>query len=286
LLEISPKILPIEDEAISNAMHDCFSARGIEISVSIEGVERIEKRDGDLLLHYRQEGKDHALPVEAVIFAVGWAGNVEPLNLDAAGVRSERGYISVDQYLRTTAEHIFAAGDITGRMMLVQSGSAEGRIAAENAVLGPGHPYSHEVVPHGGFTDPEYASVGLIEAKLQESGEAYTAAVVPYAELDRAVIDGHTEGLFKLLVSNETHRILGAHAVGEQAVEVVQIAAAGMAADMWVEQLAEMELAYPTFTAILGLAARRIIHQLGVMPLAPQWRALGKHHMAERERIE
>jgi hypothetical protein len=79
---------------------------------------------------------------------------------------------------------------------------------------------------------------------------------------------------------------LGAHIVGEQALEAIQLIAAGMAAGMWVEQLAELELAYPTYTAIVGLAARRLVHDLGVMPLAPQWRALGKGHAAEWERGE
>jgi hypothetical protein len=74
--------------------------------------------------------------------------------------------------------------------------------------------------------------------------------------------------------------------VGEQALEAIQLVAAGMASDMWVEQLAELELAYPTFTAILGLAARQIVRELGVMPLALQWRALGKAHAAEWERSE
>jgi hypothetical protein len=74
--------------------------------------------------------------------------------------------------------------------------------------------------------------------------------------------------------------------VGEQALEIVQLAAAGMAADMWVEQLAEMELAYPTFTAVVGLAARRIVNQLGVVPLAPEWRALARPPAAEWERRE
>jgi hypothetical protein len=111
-------------------------------------------------------------------------------------------------------------------------------------------------------------------------------AVVPYADLDRAVIDERTEGVCKLIVSAETHRILGAHIVGEQALEAIQLIAAGMAADMWVEQLAELELAYPTYTAIVGLAARQLVRKLGVMPLAAEWRALGKAHAAEWERSE
>jgi pyruvate/2-oxoglutarate dehydrogenase complex dihydrolipoamide dehydrogenase (E3) component len=286
LLEISPQILRLEDEAISDQMRLAFERRGIDLHAGIEGVDRVSKQGQRLTLHYREAGEDRDLMAEAVIFAVGWVGNLETLKLDAAGVRTERGYIPVDEYLRTSSNHIFAAGDITGSMMLVQSGSIEGRIAAENAILGPQERTSHTIVPHGGFTDPEYASVGLTEAQAQEQAIAYQCASIPYADLDRAVIDGHTEGCFKLIVSEETHRILGAHVVGEQAVEVVQIVAAGMAADMWVEQLAEMELAYPTFTAIIGLAARQIVRQLGVMPLAPQWRTLGKLRLAEWERSD
>jgi hypothetical protein len=108
-------------------------------------------------------------------------------------------------------------------------------------------------------------------------------AVVPFGDLDRAVIDRRTDGFLKLIASRERHRILGAHMVGEQALEAIQLVAAGMSAGMWVEQLAELELAYPTYTAAVGLAARQITRELGVMPLAAEWRALGMEH-AEWER--
>jgi pyruvate/2-oxoglutarate dehydrogenase complex dihydrolipoamide dehydrogenase (E3) component len=261
-----------------------FSARGIEVHTAIEAVTHIERGAKKLSIYYRADGEQRAVQVEAVLFAVGWVGNLEGMNLEAAGVETERGYVPVNQHLQTSAPHIFAAGDVTGRMMLVQSAGYEARIAAENAVIGPELRFEHRIVPHGGFTDPEYGSVGLTEQAARDSGEQIVAATVPYADLDRAVIDGRTEGAFKLIVSHDTHRILGAHAVGEQALETVQIAAAGMAADMWVEQLSEMELAYPTFTAVIGLAARRIVHRLGVVPLAPEWRALAKAPSAEWER--
>ncbi len=93
-------------------------------------------------------------------------------------------------------------------------------------------------------------------------------AVVPYADLDRGVIDGHAGGLCKLLVSRSTRHVLGAHIVGEQAVEIVQVVATAMRAGMRVEQLADLELAYPTFTAIVGLAARRIVRELGLVPVS------------------
>ena len=93
-------------------------------------------------------------------------------------------------------------------------------------------------------------------------------------------------GLCKLIVSPENHRILGAHVVGEQALEIVHMAAAGMAAGMWVEQLADLQIAYPTYTAVIGLAARKITRQLGVVPLTPEWRSLEKRQPHKSLRAE
>jgi pyruvate/2-oxoglutarate dehydrogenase complex dihydrolipoamide dehydrogenase (E3) component len=275
ILDLAPTILGAEDEAVQEAMSAVFKRRGIEIIAPIRGVDRIERVQGNLRLHYGQGEMAQHLEAEAVIMAVGWIGNMEDLNLEAAGVETNRGYIVVDETLQTTAGHIFAAGDITGRMMLVQSATHEGRIVAENAILGSQRSFRHEVVPHGGFTDPEYGSVGLTESQAAAAGE-YAVAIVPYDDLDRAVIDGRTEGFCKLIVSPESGLVLGTHVVGEQAVEVVQMSAAGMVAGIDLRQLAELELAYPTFTAIIGLAARQLVRQLGLTPLAPVWRALSQ----------
>ena len=259
LLEVAPRLLTVEDEAVSHS---------IAVFTSIGGIQRIEQRDGALHLFYPYEGEVRQHTTEAVVLAVGWQGNTEALNLAAANVQSERGYIVVDDYLQTTAPHTFAAGDITGRMMLVQSASWEGALAAGNALLANKRIAEHRIVPHGSFTDPEYGSGGLTEERARGAHDC-VVAVVPYSALDRAVIDGHREGFCKLIVSTTTHRILGAHIMGEQALEILQLVATCLAADMQIEQLAEMELAYPTFTAIVGLAARRIIRELGIVPLAP-----------------
>ena len=271
LLDVAPRILAAEDEAVSEGVAVAFGRRGIEVITRIGGVEGIDKRDRDLRLYYGENGSVRALDTEAVVLAVGWPGNVEGLNLEVAGVETERGYVRVDDALRTDAPHVFAAGDITGRMMLVQSATHEGNLAAEQAVLGGEHSYRHEIVPHGGFTDPEYASVGLTERGAHSEGYDCAVATVPYAELDRSVIDGYTEGLCKLVVDRHSRRILGAHIVGEQAVEVVQIVATAMRAEMPVERLADVEYAYPTFTAIVGIAARRILRALGLVAVSPRW---------------
>jgi pyruvate/2-oxoglutarate dehydrogenase complex dihydrolipoamide dehydrogenase (E3) component len=286
IVERDELILNEEDEALSTAMHRAFERRGIRMVTGSTAIEKLEVEDGRKRLHLMMGDRPVALDVESVLMAVGWVGNLDGLQPEAAGVHVHRGYIPVDDHLCTNVPHIFAAGDITGRMMLVQSGGYEARVAAENALLGPEGRIEHHVVPHGGFTDPEYAAVGLTERDAKAAGHEYVASSISYDELDRAIIDGRTEGFAKLIVSAETHRILGAHVVGEQALEVVQMVAAGMASDMWIEQLAELEIAYPTFAGALGLAARQAVRKLGVMPLAPQWRALGKPLAAEWERHE
>jgi dihydrolipoamide dehydrogenase len=284
LLEVGPQILGGEDAMVSQEVAQAMKRRGIDIRTSIGGLRAIEPIEGGVEVFFGGESSPERLRAEAVVLAIGQAANTEELDLQAAGVATERGFVVVDDCYQTTTPHIFAAGDITGRMKLVQSASLEGRIAAENAVLGVREGYRHQIVPHGGFTDPEYGSVGQTEAEARKWEPDCAVAEVRFSELDRAIVDGLPEGACKLIVSAESHRLLGAHVVGEQALEVVHLVAAGMAADMRVEQLARLELAYPTYIAIIGLAARRVVHDLGGMALAPEWSALGKPHLAEWER--
>ena len=289
MLDVSPHILPIEDESVTEALQNAFTRRGVNLICGISGIERVEPVDGGLRLIYKKDGQEFSLDADAVVVAVGWPGNVDPLNLAAAGVAIERGYIVADEQLRTTAPHIFVAGDIDGRMMLVQSAGYEARVAAENVVgelKGPGamRTYRPLVVPHGGFTEPEYGSVGLTEKKAREAGHDYVVGLASMVNLDRAVIDGYTDGFCKLIVSRETREVLGAHVVGEQAVEIVHLVAANMAAGATIESLATLELSYPTYISIVGLAARRAVHHLGLMELAPEWCAIGPYYAAEWER--
>ncbi|HEU4397328.1 MAG TPA: NAD(P)/FAD-dependent oxidoreductase [Actinomycetota bacterium] len=284
ILDAAPTLLGAEDADVAAAVTGAMAARGVEVVTGIEGVQRIERADGRLRLAYRREGAGHTVDADEVLLAVGWPGNTDGLGLEAAGVAVDDGYVAVDDTLRTTAPHVWAAGDVTGRTMLVQSATAEGRLAAENALLGSGRPHVDAVVPHGGFTDPEYGGVGLTEAAARaRPGAPVAVATVAYEDIDRAVLDGRTEGFCKLIAEHGSHRVVGAHVVGEQAVEVVQVAATAMAAGMRVEHLAEVDLAYPTFTAVVGLAARRLARELGAVAMSPAWRALGHAGQAEWE---
>jgi pyruvate/2-oxoglutarate dehydrogenase complex dihydrolipoamide dehydrogenase (E3) component len=285
ILDAAPTLLGAEDADVARVVSDALVARGVAVVTGIERVQRIERTGGRLRLAYRREGAEQAVDADEVLLAVGWPGNTGGLGLEAAGVDVEGGYVVVDDTLQTSAPHVWAAGDITGRMMLVQSATAEGRLAAENALLGSRRPHVDAVVPHGGFTDPEYGGVGLTEtAARARPGAPVAVATVDYRDLDRAVLDGRTEGFCKLIAEHGSNRVVGAHVVGEQAVEVVQVAATAMAAGMRVEHLAEVDLAYPTFTAVVGLAARRLARELGAVAMSPAWRALDRTDQAEWER--
>ncbi len=283
LLEMAPRVVPNEDAEISSALQAGFEANGIEVLTGIGGVDQITRVGRGLRVAYRLGETRMELEADTVMLAVGWPGNVEDLGLEEAGVSTERGYVVVDDELRTSAPHIWAAGDVTGRMMLVQSATHEGRIAAENALGSTDRPVRHGIVAHGGFTDPDYGSVGLTEAAASAAGPVVIGRV-PYADLDRAVLDRRREGFCKLVVDAGSRRVVGAHVIGEQAVEVVQIAAAAMAAELPVERLAEIEFAYPTFTAIVGLAARQVVHALRLGGDAAAWEAMGRPRQSEWER--
>ena len=285
LMEVLPHILPAEDHAVSACIHEEFTHRSVEIVTGIKGVARIEKAGGQLRAVINTVEGETVYSTDMVLLSVGWPSNADHLNLAAAGVAMKGSFVQVDDALQTSAPHIYAAGDITGRMMLVQSAAQQARIAAENALLGVDRVAEHKLVPHGGFTDPEYASVGFTETEAREKFDVAVASV-PYSDMDRAVIDDRLVGFCKMIVDRESHRIVGAHVVGEQAVEVVQVVAAGMAGELRVEHLAEIEFSYPTFAAIVGVAARQIARELNAVPIAKEWRLLTRLRPAEWERSD
>lgn len=268
VLEMAPRLAAVEDADVSQAVRTHFEGRGIDVVTGIGGVERIEKTAGGLRLTYTHGGRTHTVEAEAVFVAAGWPGNADTLNLAAAGVEVERSYVKVNEYLQSTAAHIYAAGDANGRMMLTQCAKVQADIAAENAVLGDRRTYEPLLISHGSFTDPEYAGVGLTEEQARARADC-AVVTVPYAQLDRAIIDSQTEGFFKLIVDPATHKVLGAHAVGEQATDIVQAVAASMQAGETVDELSHLELAYPTYTFIVAKAAGALAHQLGRVSATP-----------------
>jgi pyruvate/2-oxoglutarate dehydrogenase complex dihydrolipoamide dehydrogenase (E3) component len=219
--------------------------------------------DGEIEVRYDLAGGQEVRVVDAAFFAAGWPASVEGVALGAAGVVTEQGFICVNDYLQSNVVRIFVAGDANGRSVLVPSARHQGRLAAENALLGVRGRADIEIVPTGSFTDPEYGSVGLTEAQARERYDC-AVAVARYDSLARPVFNARAEGFCKLIAERKRRYILGAHALGEYSAEVIQAAAVAMAANMRVEQVADLQLAFPTFTEALGVAAQMLARELGV----------------------
>ena len=259
LLETAPVILPPVDADVGRALREGFERQGVRVVTGVGGLERIAlNTDGSRTLTYTLRGDSHSVTVDAVILAIGWPADLDGLNLASAGVEVERGFVKMNACLQTTAAHIYVAGDANGRDMLVQGANFEAEVAAENAVTNSRLEYRRESLPSGGFTDPDHAGVGLTEAQARASDMECVVGVARYADLERAIIDSRTAGFLKLIARRDTGQIIGAHGAGENAVEVMQAVATAMAAGATAATLAAVRFAYPTYTAIIGEAARRL----------------------------
>ncbi|WP_319429886.1 NAD(P)/FAD-dependent oxidoreductase [Mycobacterium sp. RTGN5] len=272
LVEHAPRIVPRADVDVAIALERAFRERGIEV-ITGAAVERLEALESFVRVHYRAGDAAQSADVDAAFFAVGWPGNADHVDAAAAGVVIERGYVKVDAFMATNLPHVFAAGDVDGNSMLVSSATLEGRVAAENAVLGPRRKVAHDVVPTGSFTDPEYGSVGLTEEQARARYDC-TVAVARYEDMLRPVADGQPEGFCKLIVESARRQILGAHVFGEYSAEVIQTIATCMAAGMRIEDVAELQFAFPTFTEGISQAAQMVVNQLGVRPMPQLWSSL------------
>ncbi len=273
LFEAAPTLLPGADRAVSTELGAAFSGRDIAVRTGAV-IEALRSSDAGISVEYQQEGLADRTTVDAVFLAVGWPANLEQLEPDRAGLCCGEGALTVDDYLRTDVEHIFAAGDVNRRSMVVQTARLEGRIAAHNAVLGPQRQICYDVVPTASFTDPEYGRVGLTEAQAA-AGHDVVVGVAYYEDLLRPVADGRPEGFCKLVADRATGAILGAHVLGDYSAEIVQNVAAAMAGGMNVEQVAELQLAFPTFTEGVNVAAQKICRQLEIGHFPQVWSYLG-----------
>jgi pyruvate/2-oxoglutarate dehydrogenase complex dihydrolipoamide dehydrogenase (E3) component len=274
LLEFGPTLLAFADPDVSAALRAAFEVQGMQIFTGTRVTEL--EADGDrTVVHFVRDGEEGRVEVGAVFAAVGWPANLDGLDLDAAGIDRDRMAIPVDDFLRTNVEHVFAVGDVNGRSKLVQTARLEGRVAAWNAVHGPTRRPTYEVVPSGSFTDPEYGAVGLTEPQAARDHDI-AVGIARYDDLLRPVADGHADGFCKLIADRASRRILGAHVLGEYSAETVQVVATAMSAGMTVEQLAEMQFAFPTFTEAVSMAAQKACRAIGIGHFPTAWSYLGE----------
>jgi len=264
LFQSGPRILPTEDEDVSAAVAAAFREAGIVVREDFGSIESFEKTPAGVRMHFSKNGEHESAQATLAVVAIGWVANTCELELSKAGVETNaRGFVGADEFLRTTASNIFAAGDVTGRLMLVPQAIQDGFVAATNALKGSSMKVLDQPAPIGSFTDPEYAQVGLTETKARENHNIATARV-DFKSTTRPIIDDRTTGFCKLIADRTTREILGCHVVGERAVEISQIAAVAMAGNMRVDDLAQVPLSFPTYAGVLGRVSAMITRQLNL----------------------
>ena len=264
LFQTGSRILPAEDEEVSSVVAAAFRESGIVVRENFGVIESFEKTPTGIRMSFLKDDKRESVEASLVVVAIGWIAETATLDLAKAGIETnKRGFICVDDFLTTSASHVFAAGDVTGRLMLVPQAIQDGFVAATNAVRGATMKLPNKAAPIGSFTDPEYAQVGLTEAKARESHDIVTA-IVRFNSTTRTIIDGRTNGFCKLIADCRTRQILGCHVVGERAVEIAQVAAVAMAGNMRVDDLAQVPLSFPTYAGVLGRVAANATRQLNL----------------------
>jgi pyruvate/2-oxoglutarate dehydrogenase complex dihydrolipoamide dehydrogenase (E3) component len=262
LFQAGPRILPTEDEDVSAVMATAFREAGMIVRENFGAIESFEKTPGGVRMFFTKDGARDSAEAAIAVVAVGWVADTAGLNLAAAGVETNaRGYVQVNEYLQTSTPNIFAAGDITGRLMLVPQAVHDGFVAATNAAQGAKTTLGEQVSPLGSFTEPEYAQVGITEAKARETQDAVVARV-NFDETARTIVDGRTTGFCKLIADRKTGKILGCHVVGERAVEIAQVVAIAMAGGLPVDKMAMVPLSFPTYAGILARSAYRAAQQI------------------------
>ncbi len=264
LFQGAARILPTEDEDVSATVAESFRQAGMVVREDFGAIERFEETPRGVRMVFVRDSLRDSVEAALLVVAVGWTADTSALNLAAAGVETDsRGFVRVDAHLRTSAPHIFAAGDVTGRRMLVPQAMQDGFVAGSNSARAPMVTVTDEVCPIGSFTNPEYAHAGMTEAKARQTHDI-VAAVVHFDTTTRPLIDGRTAGFCKLIVDRATRKILGCHVVGERAVDLVQTATIAMVAGMQVDELARIPLSFPTYTGVLGRAAAIATRQLQI----------------------
>jgi dihydrolipoamide dehydrogenase len=255
LVELLPRILPLEDPESSAAVARVFKKRGITMLTGVK-VTGATVTPTNVTLQVDAGGKTQTVEIDKVLMAAGRALNVEQLGLEAAGVKlSDQGFVQVDANLRTTAEGIYAIGDVAGPPMLAHKGSREGVYVAEVVAGGTPHRIRYDNVPSVTYCHPEVASIGLTEEQCKEKGLDYQVGKFPFSANGRARATNETDGFVKIIRDKRYGEILGAHIVASHASELIHELAVARENEYTVEEVDLAIHAHPTLSEAVAEAA-------------------------------
>ncbi len=259
VVEALPRILPVEDEEISQLAHKAFEKQGIEIHVGAT-VSSLEKGDGVVTATISPtatgagsaESEAKVATFDRVILAVGIVGNVEGLGLDGTGVEVDRSHIVTNEWTETGEPGVYAIGDVAGPPWLAHKATHEGILCVER-IAGEGglHPMRSERIPGCTYCRPQIASVGLTEAAAREAGREVRVGRFPFRGNGKAIALGDMDGLVKTLFDASTGELLGAHMIGAEVTELIQGFVVAMNLETTEAELMQSIFPHPTLSEMM-----------------------------------
>ncbi|TME44270.1 MAG: dihydrolipoyl dehydrogenase [Chloroflexi bacterium] len=251
LVELLPNLLPFEDEDMGRTLARSFQKHGIKIltSSTVAKIEEgSEKRAKTLRVTITdKDGKnEQTSEVENVLIGVSRRPNTIDMNLEVTGVQTDkRGYITVDDRMRTNVQNVFAIGDVVGKVLLAHVATHQGLVTA-GVIAGHDEKMDYKAVPAATFTHPEVASVGLTEQKAREAGHDVVVGKFPFAALGRAQTYGNTDGLIKVVADKKYGEVLGVHIIGPSASDLIPEGVLALQLEATLEDIANTIHAHPT----------------------------------------
>lgn len=262
LVEMLPRMLPLEDEEVSQELEKLYVKMGIDVRTNTR-VERIERTDGGVRVHAQNAvGEKVTFDAEKALVAVGVQPNVEDLGLEAVGVKTRKGgFIEVDAYMRTNVPSIYAIGDVTGKLMLAHVASAMGMVAAEHIAGHETQGFSDDdylFMPRAVYCQPQVASMGLTEKQAVERGYEINVGRFPFMPNGKALGMNEKNGWVKIIADKRYGEILGVHMIGPEVTELLPEFVLAHNNELTAHEIARSVHAHPTLSEVLMEAAHAV----------------------------
>ncbi len=247
LLEMLPRIVPLEDEEVSTELAKAFKKRGIQIETGAKVSAVTKDSKGATVTYTDKDGKNQSLAAEKILMAVGRRPVTEGINLEKTRARVERGFLHVDPHMETDEPHLYAIGDIVAGMpQLAHAASMEGIVAVTHMAGNPTQPVDRARIPNCTYCEPQIGSVGLTERAARDAGLKIKVGKFPFLANSKATILGAHEGFVKVVAEEQYGEILGVHIIGPLATEIIAEAVTALQLEATVDDMMSMIHAHPT----------------------------------------